>query len=274
MHQVHHFGIEAGRVGYSAANQKTIFFSWERNMLAQTKKIVVNVFSAPLHLWVSMRKRVKGMGFTSGLIIGAILSFAVNVATVQIQDELSKQKFLEALEREIISHHTLINSFVNEYQPERNATPDEYNPEERRLYTALPTTVWDNNDVFSYLHSLDANLQADISVYYSWVVPAVNKAISTNDAFIGEAEKAARLCSVEQMAGVELDCNEQYRRVAISDNLVGLNTLVWMEPGMSQNVRILEEFSPINDRRHNLFLKLFMGDDVPEIFHERPVAAQ
>lgn len=57
-------------------------------------------------------KNTKIDNFVGGLIVGAIFSLIVNIATVKVQEDINKQRALEALEREMIFHTITAKSLI------------------------------------------------------------------------------------------------------------------------------------------------------------------
>lgn len=69
---------------------------------------IVLLFSFP----VKLLKKSKFDNFVGGLIFGALFSLVVNVATVKIQEDINKQRALEAIEREMIFHTITANKKI------------------------------------------------------------------------------------------------------------------------------------------------------------------
>ncbi len=63
------------------------------------KKVFSNVFLVFVYP-LSFLRKMKVNNFLGGLILGAVISLIVNVATVQIQEKINKQRILEAVENE------------------------------------------------------------------------------------------------------------------------------------------------------------------------------
>jgi uncharacterized membrane protein YgaE (UPF0421/DUF939 family) len=67
------------------------------------KKIIPNTLGTIL-IPIRLLKKISRNNFINGLIVGAICSLIVNIITVQVQEELQKQRILEAIENEIMTN--------------------------------------------------------------------------------------------------------------------------------------------------------------------------
>ena len=111
------------------------------------------VFSIPL----SLLKKTKWDNFVGGLIFGAVFSLVVNVATVQVQQTIDKQRTLEALEAEILFHGLTANNVMKENSQQ---VADRKRPNYFRVASYYPDDVWKNSDVVNYIMEIDPKVQA------------------------------------------------------------------------------------------------------------------
>jgi hypothetical protein len=192
--------------------------------------------------------------FVGGLVIGAILSLLVNVATVQLQEMITRQKNLEALEHEIMGHFTNSATIIETYADElKTGTPtNPYSFSQR-----YPTTVWDSGEILNHIYSLPSQTQSKISLYYSYVVSTQNRKLDRLENDVNQLEFAYMSCLFKK----ELDCPKfkQDLDAGVAFYMQQKFTTAGLMANESNTV--LDVFHPTDDRLKNPVLKLFMGDN-------------
>ena len=201
------------------------------------------VFSEP-EIMVKSLGKGKFNGFLGGLIIGALFSLVVNIITVSIQENVTRQIYLESLEREIVTHSS--QSQIKE-------------DEEIGKYfftTRYDSSVWKSGNAEGYIYELDSSVQRKIEEYYPATVFPANRMLDNAEEAINRLEEEHARCVLQGKS----DCKnlerasdgslEHYNRLRLSANKL-VN---------EASLELLNEFHPMEDRLDSFFLKLFMGD--------------
>lgn len=135
------------------------------------QNIFKTIFSSPL-LIVAFFRKAKFDNFVGGLIFGAIFSLVVNIATVQLQETITKQRYYEAIEQEMITHYLKASNVIDLNRKLINGEIKE------TFLTSYPytysQTFWDEGDAIAYIQQLDPIAQGRITTYYSTTVDFAN----------------------------------------------------------------------------------------------------
>ncbi len=200
---------------------------------------------------VKLLKKTKIDNFVGGLVFGAIFSLVVNIATVQIQEVIQKQRVLEAIENEIVSNLVRANSTYDARVKDINEiTPINlyYSP------TTYSADVWgQSSDAIGYVSQLDPEIQTKVILYYSSTVPHSNYIAQKSMNFINSA---IQLCFTENLEYKTLDkirCETQTLFAYTSDKF-GAESI------SNEGFEVLQVFHPTKDRLNSWFLKLLMGN--------------
>ncbi|MCZ2223430.1 MAG: hypothetical protein LC122_07345, partial [Chitinophagales bacterium] len=147
--------------------------------------------------------------FFMGLLLGALLSLVVNIASVQIQNVIEKQRVLEALENEILSN-TLQAKRIMEYnieELEKNKGINTFH-----TFSKYNNDIWTQSiDSAKWISQLDSKVQTEISGYYTIILPGHNSLI---EKLISLSEIYNRECafySGNMFDQVSIELNKQQR---------------------------------------------------------------
>ncbi|QQG41330.1 MAG: hypothetical protein HYV90_04160 [Candidatus Woesebacteria bacterium] len=196
-------------------------------------------------------KKSKIDNFAGGLIFGAIFSLVVNIVTVQIQELITKQHILEALENEIVNN-TLIANTVIEKNTKLIADKLSYNPFTSLQYYS--NNLWtQSSEPLQYISQLDQDTQIAITSYYTLSIPAHNRMNDSVEKFVYPHLQYCNSIDMEKGLAEKTECDlwnnilldtEKSTAVAVS----------------TKGFKLLETFHPTKDRLNNWFLRLLMGD--------------
>lgn len=215
------------------------------------KKVFSNLFLIFVYP-MRLLGKIKVNNFLSGLILGAIISLIVNVATVQIQEIIKKQRILEAVENEVLNNLIASNNILNlnsEYIKNKKA--------QNYLYTLKKYSrdLWEQStEPLQYIAQLDRQTQNKIELYYSFTIPSSNATVDRIDYFTRD-----KLSNCFLQFG-RLTVNETNACQSTYYNLLGLEELPaeWMSKG---SYELLKVFHPTRDRLNNPFLRFIMGNE-------------
>ena len=221
------------------------------------------IFSSLLLVFTSLLRTIKKSkfnNFVAGLMFGAVFSLVVNVTTVKVQENISKQRALEALERELISHSLAMNSIARDEDSAYSEDDADY---------IFPTTigfrlssrVYKSDVVIPFMFEINPDVAARIETYYDFVVQNVNQNLERNESTYNElSEKCQIMYSFyygEEREEVK-KCNELVR-ITLTSNKV-------FSPLVHDHVNeIRESFHPTQDRLNSRWLRLLLGDQAYEI---------
>ncbi|OGC68605.1 hypothetical protein A2415_01175 [candidate division WWE3 bacterium RIFOXYC1_FULL_39_7] len=195
-------------------------------------------------------KKLSKDNFVSGLIFGAIFSLVVNLITVQVQEEISKQRTLEAIENEI-NLNFLQAKNVKETNDKALEKHDPLNYYHRSV--EYSSDLWSqSSDPIRYVAQLDSNTQSLILLYYSIIVKNSNNIVRrVNDVF---NQQYVNCFTVNlEFKSSNKDC------ITIGDTIRGGENVV-AELMRENSQLVLENFHPTKDRLNSWFLRLMMGD--------------
>ncbi len=229
-------------------------------------KIIRIVSSVPSYI-IGFFRKIKLDNFVGGLIFGAIFSLVVNIFTVQFQESISKQRSLEALEREIAQHLLDSDQVFNELQTIRDTKKNNklyYYP--NAMYKTLDTAIWDSGESSKYVFELEPSLSAELTTYFSAVVKPQNSLIKDTQEQYKKIYEA-RCDLVNQF----LDPNY------IVDNNFCLDVTIKFMELIDQSYanndvhasELLDKFHPTQDRLDSKLLKFVLGDKSVEML-KRP----
>lgn len=233
-------------------------------ILRVIKRILTKLFNILLLPFRFLRK-TSADNFALGLMFGAIFSLVVNIATVKIQEDINRQRTLEALEREIVDHHLMVNNIVRDRDAVYTFSVDEYAYPSTMSFR-FNTSVYDSDQVKAYLFEINPQTAAKIESYYSYLVEGSNVNLDRN-------EKAYNLLGGERcqpvfdiIYGVEKEsaafCNELSVKI--------LTANIGYADSIYTNVEeIRKTFHPTQDRLDNWWLKLLLGDKAYEVMKLR-----
>lgn len=230
------------------------------------KKVLANillVFTFPFKLL----KQTKIDYFVGGLIFGAVFSLVVNVATVRVQEDLNKQRALEALEREIVFHSLMANDLVREENRVYEANDDEYLSVQNTLSRRYEMRIWESENIPAYIFELEPDTAAEIESYYSSIISNANRWLDDNEE---KFKQYYNKCSPyrELVEGVKMEdkpiCNALARNAVTLH--AGFSGLVY-----EYVIEIRKDFHPTQDRLNSWWLKLLLGDKAYEVVKLPPV---
>lgn len=220
---------------------------------------LILVFTAPFR-WL---KKSKFDNFVGGLIFGALFALLVNIITVQFQELITKQKYLEALEHEITTHFIRAETIIKNIDETRKEQKDA-NP---YLFTyRYDTTVWDSGETLGYIYDLEPSIQAKIITYYSPLVYLQNKSLDHIENSINQIEFEHMLCLFKNPKGKCLDSKNTLDRAANFYEETQLNIATVID---KNSLDLMKVFHPAQDRLNNPILRLLMGGRAQEIL-KRP----
>lgn len=216
------------------------------------KPNIKSIFSAPLVIVSSLRK-IKINGFLGGIIIGALFSMLVNIFTVQVQEAISKQRILEAIENEITSNMLQASNVLTENNDTQQNNKGINNFHTFRKYSR---DLWEQStEPLQYIAQLDQETQIKLAGYYTISVPGANL---VQDKFNDISGRMMSNCfdeyGVDVINGKLAPCNKEYYK------LLQLESLSTSKDMFEQGYALLQQFHPTADRLNNWFLRLMMGD--------------
>lgn len=215
------------------------------------------VFAYP----VKFLKKIKINNFLGGLILGAIITLIVNVATVQIQEQISKQRILEAIENEIATNMLQASNALTENNEVQKNNTGINNFHTFRKYSR---DLWEQStEPLQYVAQLDQQTQIKLNGYYTISVPRANL---VQDKFNDISNKMMGNCfdeyGVNVINGKLTSCNKEYY------NLLQLESLSTSKDVFEQSLSILKLFHPTSDRLNDPFLRFLMGSQSMRILSE------
>lgn len=223
----------------------------------------ISSISYPFSYLARFFKKIKIDNFVGGLIVGAIFSLLVNIFTVQIQESLSRQRALEALEREVAQHYIDSSYFYNQSQYFIEMVKEGktlYYPE--FFYLRLNTKIWDSGEALRYIFELDPTVSDDLSTYYETSVKVTNNSLGRiQDEFEETFNIYCRPSNV--LRNSSFKANKQFCDNLILETFDIYNSVynnVW-----ENTQEVLKKFHPTQDRLGNYWMKLLLGNKSAEI---------
>lgn len=219
--------------------------------MATNRKII----ATPFLLKGGIFRKVKFNNFVGGLIFGAIFSLFVNIITVQIQESINQQLYLEALENEIASH--LIQAKVSVQEADK-ALREQRRPNFYNSAEPYETRVWNNSDGLRYIVKLHPKVQGEISAYYSYIIRGNNSTILKEESLINIRLKDCYFDFVKLTKDRQGECIQEYqshllRKVSSFDQV------------FKHANNALTIFHPTSDRLRNPLMRILIGDKAIEI---------
>ena len=212
------------------------------------KKIFSQIFLI-FQLPIKFFRKSKFDNFIGGLMFGAVFSLVVNIITVQIQEELNKQRALEALENEIMINVLQANNIIKTNdEATMNKTPINY------FYYSPPYSIdfWtQSSEPLRYTAQLDQDIQGRIMLLYSSIFKNANGSVNRANNLI---ERELPNCFTDDIVYKQNDFNCQKLEINIRTSENYAASLV-----SKVGKEVLSYFHPTQDRLNNWFLRLLMG---------------
>ena len=214
----------------------------------------ISIFVVPFSILFNKSKivikHIKLNTFVGGLIFGAIFSLIVNVITIRITDEVTKQRALEAVENEIVSNLIQANNTItaDNIAIKNNALPNTfYN------YNTYANNVWSNSLTLQYLEQLDPAIQVKISGYYIIYIKNYDEDINKISNLSFTELQSCFLNSVPLDKQTDTNCRSKNIDFLSSERYIAIDI-------SNQSNLLLRVFHPTRDRLNNLFLRLIIGN--------------
>lgn len=226
-------------------------------------KIVKTIFTSPL-LFVNFLKKSSIDNFVGGLVFGSLFSLMVNVLTVQIQENVARQKYLESLENELVNNQFLADDqekIVEKNRSEdKNTDPFVYS---RRFYTS----AWDSGVAQGYIYGLDPKIQAKIINYYTVDLLEANKLMDSAENAVQELDKEYITCSFKYS---KESCADELTVRNRGSNHYESYILKATDTVHKRGRDILAVFHPTQDRLDSRFMKFALGGQAMEDLKIKP----
>lgn len=200
----------------------------------------------------SVKQYFSKNGFVGGIIFGAIFGLIVNMATVQLQDDIQGQRVLEAVENEVVSHLLQARSLIID----NDKKIEEY--EELLLFnyfTPYSDRVWSTSEGVKYISRLNPTLQGELSLYYRIIVQGNNNLIGVYGDYI-----SGEILGCEYKVAIEYEACKSLQKQQLRGEILSAEQII------KNSTKLLEDFHPTQDRLNSWLLKLFIGKDAPAIF--------
>lgn len=215
-------------------------------------KRIFNSFLTAFIIPVTLYKKIGKNNFLLGLIIGAFFSLFINIITVGVQEEIQRQRILEAVENEVTYNIFSANNIIS-----KNNNEKAKNTDINIYYTNIKYSrdLWEqSSEPLQYIVQLDQNTQGRIFAYYTGIIPSVN----------------ALQNKIENLReGRFSDCfSLNYDTKIVIDGLTCKQWNDFLRDFETQNAElivkygyeVINDFHPTFDRLHNPFLRLIIGD--------------
>lgn len=205
---------------------------------------------------IKILKKTRIDNFVGGLIFGALFSLVVNIFTVQIQETLNKQLYLEAVEHEIVNHYLQSLNYINKVADilKNNGKPN-YFSDTVPVYT---TTTWENADTVRYIVALDPKIQGSIMSYYSTTVPGVTSILIRDETLTTKELEKCYFDFESLTKDLQDECMYTYysylkRQIDAVDHASQIA------------FNVLGEFHPTQDRLSSPLLRMLIGKEAVPI---------
>lgn len=209
---------------------------------------IIPIFTFPLRLL----KKSKIDNFVGGLIFGALFSLFVNIVTVQIQENIKRQRVLEAIEHEIVINTLRANTIIESdlKMLEDNKRINYFYVSNRYSYD-----IWrQSSDAIQYTSQLEQEQQLALIGYYTYRIGSANMLVDKTNEFIRNNMKGC-------YEDIEIYDEPKNKEECDFWNSQIIQTEIIAAQGISGGgFEVLEIFHPTKDRLRNPFLKLMMGD--------------
>lgn len=233
----------------------SVWINKEENM----KKIFSSLL---VFIWTPFKafKKANKDNFVWGLVFGALFSFVVNIFTIQIQERITKQRILEAVEYEIYSNLSQAK-FINDASTKTIVNKELPNP--FYTYQQYSRDLWvQSTEPLQYIAQLPADIQAQIQVYYTVTIPRLNE-------MIGKTEKYSESALVDcyPLDGFNNKSTEEKCRYVYYQLMD--NTAKTAEQVANDSFKVLDKFHPTQDRLNSPLLRLLMGSDAVRVLSRK-----
>ena len=206
-------------------------------------------------------KKSRFDNFMAGVIFGAFFSLIVNIATVKVQEDIQKQRTLEALEREMIGHIITTKGVVSNATEIIKASGNDKKDADIIMSERLATRVWDDPTVSRYIFELDYLTAGKVQLYYEVVVASTNRLLEAdNNLYLKLYEPCEPFYTL--ISELEGKSNQACNQIA--------NTFVEIQAKSYEHVPgylkdIFDSFHPTRDRLQSWWLRALLGDEAPNI---------
>ncbi len=210
---------------------------------------------------IKLIKKLRLDSFLGGLILGAVFSLVVNVITVQITDEVQKQRVLEAVENEIVNNELKAQEVYRRDQSfiKNNTTYNALIPLER-----YSKDIWQySSTTLQFIAQLDPEVQSAIVSYYTITVPWANASMDSLDRFTSSQLSNCFLSETVPNPGSTEHCRAWYQVLLQGESNTALDI-------NKQSYDLLTtKFHPTKDRLNNWFLRVLMGNKATKILSSK-----
>lgn len=214
------------------------------------KKIINSAALVVLYPLKFFRK-IKLNTFLGGLLIGAMFSLIVNLITAQVQEIVTKQHILEAVENEILSNTLMANNIVDSNKADLDSGK-KYNP--FRFIRKYSRDLWEqSSEPLQYISQLDQERQIAVIGYYTITIPLYNGALDNLEKFTYSQLANCMPLEGNLKADESEHCKLWNQVLLESEKSTALSVA-------GDGFKVLKVFHPTKDRLNNWFLKLIMGN--------------
>jgi hypothetical protein len=222
---------------------------YSATILVIMKKIIPSTIGTIL-IPIRLIKKISRNSFINGLIIGAVFSLIVNIITVQVQEELQKQRILEAVENEIMTNMLQAGNVIK-FNNNALATKQKIN----YLYTSMPYSrdLWEqSSEPLRYIAQLDQDLQIKLIGYYTYSTRFNNTLVDKTNSLL--KEHSACFFSVEPLSKKDQELCDVWNEAILQTELMAATAIE------ENSFELLKSFHPTKDRLNNPFLRIMLGD--------------
>lgn len=214
------------------------------------KPSLKSIFSSPLVLVTAVRK-IKVDGFFGGIVFGALFSMLVNLVTVQVQEMISRQRILEAVEWEIYNNLSQAKSVDTNVA---RVFENKEDPNPFFTFSKYTRDLWEQStEPLQYIAQLSSETQAKVVVYYTVTVKGHNELIESLEKYSDSYLRNCFEVTVVKNAEERNECKVTYYQL--------LNSYADTADAMfKSSMEVLDVFHPTEDRLNNRFLRFMMGN--------------
>jgi hypothetical protein len=195
-------------------------------------------------------KTITKDNFVGGAIFGALFSLIVNIVTIQVQEEVQKQRTLEAIEYEIYSN---LSSAGTVFEGVTKYIEEERQPEYFYTYRKYRDDLWNQSaEPRQYIMQLDPETQAHILAYYT-AVPILNDIIEKIEKY-----ELENISDCYDITVIELtdEKNETCQNMYLELRETEMNVA---KQAFDLSTETLKYFHPTQDRLNNFWLRTLLG---------------
>jgi hypothetical protein len=201
-------------------------------------------------------KKTKIDNFVAGVVFGALISLLINIVTVKIQDTVSRQRALEAVERELTYHILDVNAILNQEKLVRQATGSADINIDGVMAKRFSTKVWDNTEIYSYLLEIDPEAASQVEIHYETIVKGLNRLLEENENYYQELYKPCRPF-YSYLSGKTQETTE-YCLYIQSKSIESQSTIAYKVLASMDQVK--KFYHPTKDRLNNFWMSLLLGN--------------